>query len=191
MISIPWYVNNSFWFEITSPWKSNKNYVYFPCIIVKFTVTMNHFFTKFTKFLILNTWNAYVYIYIYIYMTRPYLAFLLWHVVNKSCSTSLFTKLWSKYVQFPFSSLCWWTSTIMLMGWCKEYVTPLLTQWSYVFLALTGRCVSTFIDTVVTKFRSCISMGPAPVGLFNHISMPLNSLALGDLNKIFNKQFWS
>ena len=29
---------------------------------------------------------------------------------------------------------------LMSMGWCKKDVTPLLTHWSYVFLALTHRC---------------------------------------------------
>ena len=34
-------------------------------------------------------------------------------------------------------NLTWWY--IILMGWCKNDVTPLLTPWSYVFLALTHR----------------------------------------------------
>ena len=29
------------------------------------------------------------------------------------------------------------TAVMILMGWCKKDVTPLLTHWSYVFLALT------------------------------------------------------
>ena len=31
------------------------------------------------------------------------------------------------------------TFGIILMGWCKKDVTPLLTHWSYIFLALTHR----------------------------------------------------
>ena len=35
------------------------------------------------------------------------------------------------------------------MGWCKKDVTPLLTHWSYVFLALTHRYVVKFVENTL------------------------------------------
>ena len=35
------------------------------------------------------------------------------------------------------------------MGWCKKDVTPLLTHWSYVFLALTHRYVFSSICEMI------------------------------------------
>ena len=34
---------------------------------------------------------------------------------------------------------------IILMGWCNKDITPLLTHWSYVFLALTYRYVDAYL----------------------------------------------
>ena len=35
------------------------------------------------------------------------------------------------------SIIRFWYELIISIGWCKKYVTPLLTHWSYLFLALT------------------------------------------------------
>ena len=49
---------------------------------------------------------------------------------TKPCAYFLgYTVLWS-----------WILGTYMSMGLCEKDVTPLLTHWSYVFLALTHRC---------------------------------------------------
>ena len=37
----------------------------------------------------------------------------------------------------------------MSMSYCKKDVTPLLTHWSYVFLALTHRCVIFQLDVAI------------------------------------------
>ena len=47
-----------------------------------------------------------------------------------------------KYTQYILNIWRLATWKYMLMGWCKKDVTPLLTHWSYVFLALTYGCVS-------------------------------------------------
>ena len=48
------------------------------------------------------------------------------------------------------------TRTHMSMGWCKKDVTPLLTHWSYLFLALTQRC----IPEEPGQYHWCWSPGP-------------------------------
>ena len=57
--------------------------------------------------------------------------------------TFRFTYHWSLFlkVQLIISQhwFSWWHGTIISMGWCKKDVTPLLTHWSYVFLAQTHR----------------------------------------------------
>ena len=45
----------------------------------------------------------------------------------------------------PVAGAYWETNS---MGWCKKDVTPLLTHWSYVFLALTHRFVFQQLDII-------------------------------------------
>ena len=50
-----------------------------------------------------------------------------------------------------------WSVIIMYdnsMGWCKKDVTPLLTQWSYIFLALTHRSYAFIISSMIADLSN-------------------------------------
>ena len=44
-----------------------------------------------------------------------------------------------------YGRLHWWAVVDISMGWCKKDVTPLLTHWNYVFLALTHWYIIPFL----------------------------------------------
>ena len=68
-----------------------------------------------------------------------------------------------------------WQICFISMGWCKKDVTPLLTHWSYIFLALTHRYVvqiqpmRSWCVTHHFHFKGSRCKSHGPIGSFGHI----------------------
>ena len=68
----------------------------------------------------------------------------IYHMIGSTFnSESKYNNFTEQHLKIHLQNSSHFVSDSMSMVWCKKDVTPLLTHWSYIFLALTHQCITT------------------------------------------------